>query len=374
MITTPEPQPLILAVDDEPNNLILLQRMLKRYFEVITASNGSMALTTLNEVKVDVLLLDVMMPGMSGLDVLREIRQNPETADLPVILISAMAEARDVAHGLELGANDYITKPIDPEVTLARIQTQLALKQLQDERKKTIQGLRAAQQMKERLLRIASHDLKNPLMNIRMVTELIDEALPSSDDHRLLIDTLSSSLDAMQTVIEDFLDTAAVDMSEIDIRFSSVDVELVITDLLKLYTAHAQKKGIQLLHEATHERVRADQARFSQALGNLVSNAIKYSPLSSKIHIWAVLEAGVVQICIADEGPGILPEDQDRLFTQFGKLSARPTGGETSTGLGLWIVKHLITLQGGEVGVECPTQGGSIFWIKIPTANSDLVM
>ncbi|MBL8118207.1 MAG: hybrid sensor histidine kinase/response regulator [Anaerolineae bacterium] len=374
MITTPEPQPLILAVDDEPNNLILLQRMLKRYFEVITASNGSMALTTLNEVKVDVLLLDVMMPGMSGLDVLREIRQNPETADLPVILISAMAEARDVAHGLELGANDYITKPIDPEVTLARIQTQLALKQLQDERKKTIQGLRAAQQMKERLLRIASHDLKNPLMNIRMVTELIDEALPSSDDHRLLIDTLSSSLDAMQTVIEDFLDTAAVDMSEIDIRFSSVDVELVITDLLKLYTAHAQKKGIQLLHEPTHERVRADQARFSQALGNLVSNAIKYSPLSSKIHIWAVLEAGVVQICIADEGPGILPEDQDRLFTQFGKLSARPTGGETSTGLGLWIVKHLITLQGGEVGVECPTQGGSIFWIKIPTANSDLVM
>ncbi|MBN8618505.1 MAG: hybrid sensor histidine kinase/response regulator [Anaerolineae bacterium] len=374
MITTPEPQPLILAVDDEPNNLILLQRMLKRYFEVITASNGSMALTTLNEVKVDVLLLDVMMPGMSGLDVLREIRQNPETADLPVILISAMAEARDVAHGLELGANDYITKPIDPEVTLARIQTQLALKQLQDERKKTIQGLRAAQQMKERLLRIASHDLKNPLMNIRMVTELIDEALPSSDDHRLLIDTLSSSLDAMQTVIEDFLDTAAVDMSEIDIRFSSVDVELVITDLLKLYTAHAQKKGIQLLHEPTHERVRADQARFSQALGNLVSNAIKYSPLSSKIHIWAVLEAGVVQICIADEGPGILPEDQDRLFTQFGKLSARPTGGETSTGLGLWIVKHLITLQGGEVGVECPTQGGSIFWIKLPTANSDLVM
>lgn len=374
MITTPEPQPLILAVDDEPNNLILLQRMLKRYFEVITASNGSMALTTLNEVKVDVLLLDVMMPGMSGLDVLREIRQNPETTDLPVILISAMAEARDVAHGLELGANDYITKPIDPDVTLARIQTQLALKQLQDERKKTIQGLRAAQQMKERLLRIASHDLKNPLMNIRMVTELIDEALPSSDDHRLLIDTLSSSLDAMQTVIEDFLDTAAVDMSEIDIRFSSVDVELVITDLLKLYTAHAQKKGIQLLHEPTHERVRADQARFSQALGNLVSNAIKYSPLSSKIHIWAVLEADVVQICVADQGPGILPEDQDRLFTQFGKLSARPTGGETSTGLGLWIVKHLITLQGGEVGFESPTQGGSIFWIKLPTGNSDLVM
>jgi len=374
MSTPPEPQPLILAVDDEPNNLTLLQRMLKRYFEILVAQNGKIALTMLKEVKVDILLLDVMMPGMSGLDVLREIRQNPETIDLPVILISAMAEARDVAHGLELGANDYITKPIDPDVTLARIQTQIALKQLQDERKKTIQGLRAAQQMKERLLRIASHDLKNPLMNIRMVAELIDEALPSSDDNHLLVDTLNSSLDAMQTVIEDFLDTAAVDTSDVDIKLSSVDVESVITDLLRLYTAHAQKKGIQILREQTHEMILADQARFSQALGNLVSNAIKYSPLNSVIRIWTALENGVVQICVADQGPGILPEDRDRLFTQFGKLSARPTGGEVSTGLGLWIVKHLITLQNGEVGVECPSQGGSIFWIKLPTANSDLVM
>jgi signal transduction histidine kinase len=114
----------------------------------------------------------------------------------------------------------------------------------------------------------------------------------------------------------------------------------------------------------------ADRQRTTQVLNNLLSNAIKYSPRGSTVTIWAENSEQSVHILVADQGPGIPAEERSRLFTQFGKLTTRPTEGENSTGLGLWIVKHLVTLQNGQVGVECPPEGGSIFWIELPAATS----
>ncbi len=361
--------PTILAVDDEPANLLLLQRLLQRQFRVICSPNGSTALQILEQTPIDVVLLDIMMPYMNGYQVLQTIRSGDNTnSDIPVILVSAMSDAKDVAQGLEIGANDYITKPIDPEVTIARIQTQFALKQLQDERKKVIRELKAAQALKDNLLRIASHDLKGPLMNIQLVSSLfrrVEDKIPSSKDW---VDALEASVSTMQTVIEDFLDTAAVNSSMVDIKLESVSVQTVVDNLVRLFSAHAEKKHIAIEAHNCSGFVLADPARFQQALGNLVSNAVKYSPLNSTVRIWMFQEGDSVHICVGDEGPGIPAEERSRLFTQFGKLSTRPTDGEHSTGLGLWIVKHMINLQGGEVGVECPPEGGSVFWIQMQAA------
>lgn len=360
--------PTILAVDDEPANLLLLQRLLQRQFQVICSPNGQTALQILSQHSIDVVLLDIMMPYMNGYEVLKTIRGSAATAETPVILVSAMTDGKDVAQGLEIGANDYITKPIDPEVTVARIQTQLALKQLQDERKKAIQELKAAQSLKDNLLRIASHDLKGPLMNIQLVSSLFRRdttTFPAAGDW---LDALDSSVSAMQTVIEDFLDTAAMNSSVVDIKLERVGVKAVVEKLVKLYHAHAEKKHITIEAHDEDGYVWADAARFQQALSNLVSNAVKYSPLHSTIRIWMFQEGDNVHVCVGDEGPGIPIDERPRLFTQFGKLSTRPTDGEHSTGLGLWIVKHMINLQGGEVGVECPPEGGSVFWIQMHAA------
>ncbi|MBI1282495.1 MAG: response regulator [Anaerolineaceae bacterium] len=360
--------PTILAVDDEPANLLLLQRLLQREFRVICSPNGQAALAILGQTPIDVVLLDIMMPQMNGYQVLQAIREMPTVADIPVILISAMSDAKDVAQGLEIGANDYITKPIDPDVTTARIQTQVALKQLQDERKKVIQELQSAQTMKDNLLRIASHDLKGPLMNIQLVSSLfrrVEKDIPAA---REWLDALESSVETMQTVIEDFLDTAAMNSSVVDINLEPVGVEKVVNNLVTLYHAHAEKKNIKIEVHPYDGCVMGDAARFQQALGNLVSNAVKYSPLHTTIRIWTDREGDTIQINVRDEGPGIPPAERSRLFTQFGKLSTRPTDGEHSTGLGLWIVKHMINLQGGEVGVDCPPEGGSIFWVQMQAA------
>jgi signal transduction histidine kinase len=357
----------ILIVDDEPVNLKLLQRFLNPYYHTFSALNGQVALDLLAQTPVDLILLDIMMPGLSGYEVLQQIRADAGTSDLPVILISALSDAKDVTQGLEIGASDYIIKPIDPDVTLARVQTQMALKQLQDERKRAITELQAAQELKDRLMRIASHDLKGPLMNIRMVGDLFRRFQGEIPGGSEVLGALDASLDTMQTVIEDFLDTAAIYSSHMDLKIGSVALGPVVTSLMKLYQVHANRKHIRVEPTNCEGTVLADPARFPQALGNLVSNAIKYSPPNTTIRLWTDRGGDWIRINVADEGPGIPEEDRSRLFTQFGKLTPRPTGDEASTGLGLWIVKHLVNLQGGEVGADFPPDGGSIFWIAMPS-------
>ena len=361
-----ETSPLILTVDDEPANLTLIERLLGPSYHVMSVTNGHDALDMLAQAPFDVVLLDIMMPGMSGLETLQQIRENPRTAHLPVILISALMDARDISRGLELGANDYITKPIDIRVTRARIQTQLRLKRLEDERKQTIDQLVAAQEMKDRLLRIASHDLKGPVTNVRMVASLLRSSETLIPSGSALLEALETSANTMQTVIEDFLDTAALQAGGLTLSFDPVRVDGVIKSLIGQYSAHASRKNIALEVDGAGGVICADAARFEQALSNLISNAVKYSPPDTIVQIWSEQYDGRIRVCVADQGPGIPANEHDRLFTQFAKLSPRPTGGENSTGLGLWIVKHLITLQQGQVGVHNPPEGGSIFWIEMP--------
>lgn len=358
--------PLILAVDDERPNLMLLERVLRRQFRVISVTNVQTALDTLLQAPFDLILLDIMMPEIDGLKALEMIRHNPKTADIPIILISALSDGQNVSRGLEAGANDYIGKPIDTEATLARVRTQIALKKLQDERKQTIAELEAAQQMKDRLLRMASHDLKSPLMNIRLATMLLETDADCMPDGLNLLGSVQASVDKMENVIKDFLDTAAVQTGALDLHMESIELEPLITGVLVEHQPHALRKNITLKRGDTGGVITADKARFQQALANLVSNAVKYSPADTQVTVGTTADGDHVIISVADQGPGIPAAEHNKLFTQFGKLSPRPTAGESSTGLGLWIVKHLVTLQGGEVGLDSPAEGGSVFWIRMP--------
>jgi two-component system sensor histidine kinase/response regulator len=359
-------RPVILAVDDEPRNLLLVQRLLGSAYRVVCSPNGETALAILGQTRVDLVLLDIMMPEMDGYQVIRRMRQEMGLTDVPIILVSALMDAHDVATGLSAGANDYITKPFDVDVMLARVQTQVALKQMQDERKAVIANLEAAQEMRDRLLRIASHDLKGPLTNIVMLSALFRRFEAQVPEAVELMDALDESVESMRTVIEDFLDTAAMHARQIAIKLEAVSLDKVLHSLMTLYQPHAAKKDIHIEAADGTATIQADAARFQQALGNLISNAVKYSPLHTTVRVWSEANGETVTVAVADQGPGIPQAERSRLFTPFGKLSPRPTGGEHSTGLGLWIVKHLIQLQGGEVGVECPAEGGSVFWIRMP--------
>ena len=361
-------RPRILAVDDEPNNLKLLARLLGQQYHVITLGDGASALAHIAREQPDLILLDIMMPDMNGLEVLQHIRNNEATAHLPVILVSALADAANIATGLEMGANDYITKPIGIDITTARVHTQIRLKLFEDQQKAMIERHEEAQEMKDRFLRMVSHDLKGPLTNVRMIGALLRKSESNIPNGTTLLEILDASADTMETLITDFLDTAALQSGALKLDFAPVSMQKVIDSLMTQHSVHAEQKNIALHVEADSGMIYADPARFGQALGNLISNAIKYSPADSTVRIWTEDDGGCVRVCVADAGPGIPADERDRLFTQFGRLSTRPTGGESSTGLGLWIVKHLVTVQHGHVGVMCPPEGGSLFWIEMPAA------
>ncbi len=366
---TDDSAPLLLLVDDERANLALLERIFTGSYRVISVTGGQDALDMLAQAPFDLVLLDIMMPRMSGLDTLQHIRGNPRTADLPVILISALSDTRDVVRGLQMGANDYLPKPIQTDVLMARVQTQVTLKRLQDERKNTIGELQAAQEMKDRFFRIASHDLKSPLGNISLIRHLLRESLQDNDGAVHFLDMLDTAVDQMASVIHDFLEIAALESGRVDVKITDVSVRNLIATIVEQYQLSAENKGLAFEVEGTNAWIQADHTRMAQALDNLISNAVKYSPQDSVIAITTDVGSDRVRICVSDQGPGIPSDERDRLFTQFGKLSTRPTGGESSTGLGLWIVKNLVQLQGGQVGVDAASGGGSCFWIEMRLAT-----
>lgn len=366
-MSAPANTPCVLIVDDEASNIAILDRLFRDTYRTVTCTSGQAALDLLASETFDLVLLDIMMPLMSGLDVVKAMRAEPRTAELPVILISARMDENDIVEGLTIGANDYITKPFRLAELRARVRTQLTLKRLQDERRETISELREAHDMKDRFLRIASHDLKGPLSNLRLVHYLIRQQVTEESRLFELVSTADSNLTTMQNVINEFLDLAALQSGKIDLRLDTISLNAVVADLVQQYRLNALKKDITI-KTSIEGMVHADKGRLTQALGNLVSNALKYSPKDSTVTICTELHEDRIRVTISDQGPGVPPDEHDRLFTQFGKLSARPTDGESSTGLGLWIAKHLTELQGGKIGVDTRESGGSIFWIEMPAA------
>lgn len=357
----------LLVVDDDRINRELLMHLFERDYEVSTASSGQEALDMLKENDdIDLVMLDIMMPHMSGLDVLNEIRESVKTKDLPVILISAMANTRDVVNGLRLGANDYITKPVDVSVVIARVKTQLMVKRLLDERQETIIELQKAETLRSQLFRIASHDLKTPLSNIRMAEHLLRKMIPEQPDTTQTLDSIKLTVESMGDIISNFLDMVELQTGRMDIKLKPIELKDVVYNVLTQYEIAADKKKIKLKMGDVTGWVTADAARLVQVISNLVSNAIKYSPTDTVITVETEMKQGLGYIYVRDQGPGIPESEQDDLFTEFGKLSTRPTGGESSTGLGLWIVKHLSNAQNGNVGVTFPETGGSNFWISLP--------
>lgn len=306
----------------------------------------------------------------AGLALLRAIRRLPGSADRPVILLAPEATSAEVAGALRQGASDVIVglPDLDLEVAQARIERQLAAGRALAERQATIAALQAAHDQKDQFLRIAVHDFKTPLNTIRLAQYFL-RGLVGDDPHALdALDAIEETVLWMNALVEDYLDTARLRSGRAQLRVEPVLVDEIVWNVINQYALAAERKGITLHGDLPEAVVLADARRLLQIIANLVSNAIKYSPPGSTISITTAVRGPRVRISVADQGPGIPLEERSQLFTAFGQLSPQPTGGESSSGLGLWIVKELAELQRAEVGLDCPPDGGSVFWVEFPAA------
>ncbi len=357
----------ILVVDDENVNHRVIKRAFGHQYDIVGTTNGREALSILAQQPFDLVLLDVMMPEMDGYTTLTIIRDTPTMHDLPVIMLTALSDNSDIIRGLELGANDYITKPIALDVLHARVATQIKMKRLMDANKAALEALQELQEVRLRFFRVAAHDLKAPLVNIRMAQHILQDYVVDDPMAHEMLQIINTTVDTMQDIVSNFLDASVLQSGQLELNFDEVNVENLIWEVAAQFYGIAQKKQIALDVGAVSGLIYADASRVKQLIGNLVSNAIKYSPSQSLVRIWSEETHNGVRIYVADSGAGIPEDEQHMLFKQFSRLSTRPTAGESSTGLGLWIVQQLTAMHNGEVGFECPPEGGSIFWVELPS-------
>ncbi len=483
----------ILVIDDDRHSRNLLRHGLElEDFEVDTASDGRDAIIRVNEQKYDLALLDLMMPEMNGFEVLEIIRASHSLTAFPVIMVTAMDTNEDVVHALRLGANDYVTKPVNYQILLARIQTLLRVSRLEDQLRqekefnenlidctdemiisvdpnRRITGFNRAaartfgytrdevighdvsmlyadsasgltvhnktlhdhgysgeivnadkngrqftcrlsvsllydkagnpaglvgisrdvteekrleterkkvEALKHKLVMMATHDLKNPLVCIAghsyFLKSKLDKLVAKDDDTWDSAESISNLTRVMQRLVEDFLDFQAVEDGRVILNRNVVDLNAIVLEMIAQNRHYAREKKVTLVAQTDAEpaRVSADPDRIRQVIRNLLDNALKFSSPETTVTITARNDNGNVLLHVCDEGPGLSEDDLVGAFEPFTILDNQPTGDETSTGLGLAICRQFIDLHDGKIGVRNNNKQGATFWFSLPGSEN----
>ena len=352
----------ILVVDDQPGNIQVVGTILGALgHEIIPANDGPTALKRLALSPPDLILLDLLMPGMDGCEFCRRLQESPTARDIPVIFLSAADDKDLIVRALEAGGVDYITKPFNRAELISRVRTQLVLKLSRDR-------LRRLAEDKDELIGILAHDMKNHLGGMQMSAQLLRDRVTRQNDPRLLqlSENILNSSERLLAFVKEFLANAAVDHG-LTLTLGPVHIASVIDTAVQRWQEIARRKNIvfKVKVSSPEGSAVADASAVDQIVDNLLSNAIKFSQPNRKIEI--TLEANETQIAcsIRDEGPGFTEEDKTRMFRRYGRLSARPTGGEPSTGLGLSIVQKLVRAMNGNMTCE-----SVVYFAMISTKHS----
>lgn len=360
-------KPTIMIVDDQPQNVKIVRDLLTiaMRYEVTEASSGEDALELLKKSTPDLILLDVMMPEMDGVEACKRIKENPELADIPIIFLSAADDKNLIVQALESGGVDYVTKPFSRAELLTRVRTHLALKSARD-------SLKTLAEDKDELLGILTHDLKNHLGGMQMSAQLMHDRLArQATDAKFsqLVDNILLDTSQMLAFVKEFL---ANSTAERTLQFSAEPLNLAqaASQTVRQYQIAAERKDIHFncdLDNSQQSMISADPIAVKQILDNLISNAIKFSNHGKSICISVrPINGDCVECRIADEGPGFTDEDKAHMFRRYSRLSARPTAGEPSTGLGLSIVKKLTEAMHGRLLLESTPGEGSTFIVRLP--------
>ena len=353
----------ILVVDDQPANIQIVGAVLGALgHEIVPASDGPTALKRMALRPPDLILLDMLMPQMGGIEVCGMMKENPEWRDIPIIFLSAADDKDLIVRAFNAGGVDYITKPFSQAELVSRVRTQLALKAARDDLKRLARD-------KDELMGILTHDLKSHLGGMNMTAGLLAERIRKFNDERLqqLAENIFRSSSQALAFVKEFLANAATDHA-FTLKPGMVDVVDVAASTIERYAETARRKNLTIKTEFPPGPLMAwvDATAFTQILDNLVSNALKFSTPGKTVQVSVTPTAGYVQCIVRDEGPGFTADDKALMFSRYVRLSARPTAGEPSTGLGLSIVHRLVLAMRGQISLESTPGEGATFLIRLP--------
>ena len=366
------PIPVILVVDDIQTNIQVVGQILNENgYEVMPATSAAQAFERIKTQMPDLILLDFMMPEVNGLEVCRRLKADPATARIPVIFLTASNETEHVVQAFEAGAVDFVTKPFRAAELLARVRTHLELTKARQDLEQYGKRLHELNEEKNEFLGIVAHDLRSPLSNIISSASMALEDISDPAQTRDFIDIMHQSAQHMLHLVENLMDVNAIEQGKVKIEIVPCELSEIVRGIVQAYQRKADAKEQELVLTGDEESLIAmtDPHATIQVFDNLISNALKYSAPGKRVEVRLTQNAGRVRCEVRDQGPGLTPDDQKKLFGKFARLSARPTGGEPSTGLGLSIVKRMVEAAGGKVWCESQPGKGAVFIVELKGAS-----
>ncbi|HTA90843.1 MAG TPA: response regulator [Polyangiaceae bacterium] len=373
-------RPTVWVVDDSPLETEMARRLLIDRYDVEVFSDGPPLLERIaSGVRPDLLVLDWHMPEMSGLEVCRFLRQAHDEASLPILVLTATGGHDDLLEGLAAGANDFYTKAFDPAEFLARVGTLVRAKFLHDSLKRTELATRRARETAEEanrakdvFLATVSHELRTPLNSILGWARLLGESSLDEETLRRGIATIQRNAQIQVQLIEDILDITRVISGKLHLELASLDFGAIVRSAFDAVkpAADAKQLAIDLVIEESALRMRGDFDRLQQAVGNLLTNAVKFTPAGGKIRIDLRAAPGELRLRISDSGKGIAPQFLPHVFDRFRQEDDAATRRHSGLGLGLALVRHIVAAHGGSVSAESEGEGrGSTFTLVVPRAD-----
>jgi len=405
----------ILVVDDQPQNIRLIGTFLRKYYNLLIAENGPKAIDTAISKQPDLILLDIMMPDMSGFEVCEVLKKNEITKEIPIIFLTAKTETDDILKAFEIGGVDYVTKPFNAMELMARIRAHIELKnskeiikdqfeqlkQKNEQLKKTYEDLehqaqhlnklymqliknetflrntneelKKLNEMKDRFFSIVSHDLRSPFAGILTITDIIKNHADTVSKEELISMLQSLNETAQQTYkfIEDLLEWSRSQMGRIQMNIVEEDLHTIVTGTILTLKQQAEIKNIEI-----NSRIQSgtfamfDNNMMATIVRNLISNAIKFTPKGGKITLKAeaIEKEGkrFIRLAVSDTGVGMTEQQVANLFSLDKVQSTPGTEKEKGTGLGIMICRDFINKMNGKLSVESKLNEGTTFFVDVP--------
>ncbi len=366
---------MILIVDDAPENIISLKKVLeKNNFEVDTATSGEEALKKVLKNSYVLIILDVQMPEMDGFEVAEAISGFSKAKETAIIFLSAAsADVKLITKGYSSGALDYITKPVDMNILLLKVKTfyriyeqSRALNQMQTKLLEEIEFRKEAERKKDEFISIASHELKTPMTSVKGYIQLLERSLDKGDIEtvRGRLHKVQNHIEKLNILIADLLDISKIESGKLKFNKKEFSFDELVGHILEvLQQTHPE---VKLLHQGQVGAVAfGDEMRLEQVIINFITNAIKYAPDSTEVHITTELRNDEVYFSVRDFGIGMDRKHQSKIFDKFYRVE------ETSErfqglGIGLYICREIIERHQGTIGVHSTPGEGSEFYFSIP--------
>ncbi|HEX6061667.1 MAG TPA: response regulator [Candidatus Limnocylindria bacterium] len=361
----------VLVVDDEPSNVELIVRRLGgNGYETLTASNGHDAIAIATKEQPDLILMDIMMPGLDGWQATRLLKGDPKTANIPVVFVTARDRPEDVAQGFEAGGIMYVNKPVEPVELFARVRNAIYMKRLQDDLRNKNEDLKRLESSRQELIGMLGHDIRNLANSVVAFLQLarMGELTPDRPEFAQLLGLSEANIAEVLRMVNALLDVYKMEEGRLEAVAGVNKLADVVKRSFAQLIPEAMAKGIALVERIPDDTtVFIDAGLIVRVLTNLVSNAIKHTPGGGSVTIDAEsASADSIVVRVTDTGPGIPEADAAHVFDRFYQTdTGRSRGG---TGLGLAFCKLAVELHGGKIGVANGGQPGAIVEFTIPSA------